>query len=286
MTHSQWRHNNRLKQIRITLAMQGIETNPGPNSRSNLTISHVNINSITSPNRLEELEQFIVANNVDILALTETKLDNNVNPSLYNLDDFHEPFTNHRNRHGGGTALYAHSSLPIKRRHNLELPGEEWIWTQIDLQDTTLLICCVYLPPNITAQRQADFIDRLTESTTRAQTYSPSSIIILGDINVGNIFLPTSPGHTGVTPFDTRLKEATDALDLTQLINEPTRPDKDTTNLRDLIFTSNPDIILDSGVLSPFSRIDHFPIYAVLDITRPITDNYRQKCIWDYDQLD
>ena len=285
ITHSEWRHMNRLKQIHITLAMEGIETNPGPN-KDNMIISHVNINSITSPNRLQELNQFIVTNKIDIIALTETKLDNTINPSLYHLDDFHAPFTNHRNRHGGGTALYAHSSLPIKRRHNLELPGEEWIWAQIDLHDVSLLICCVYLPPNISAQRQADFIDRLTESMTIAQTYSPTSIIVLGDMNVGNIFLQTTSGSSGVTPFDIQLKEAMDVLDLTQLINEPTRPDRDTSNLRDLIFTSNIDIVVDSGVLSPFSRIDHFPIYAVLDMVKPAAATHHQKCIWDYDKLD
>ena len=287
LTHSQWRHFNRLKQIRLILIIEGIEKNPGPDSRGSMTISHVNINSITSPNRLHELDQFVTTNCVDILALTETKLDDNIHPSLFHLGDFHAPFTNHRNRHGGGTALYAHSSLPIKRRHELELPGEEWIWAQVNINDLSLLICCVYLPPNISAQRQTEFIARLTESTSIAQTYSPTSIIILGDMNVGNIFLQRTLQRTsGTTPFDTRLKDATDVLDLTQLITEPTRLDRDTANIRDLFFTSCPDIIIDSGVLSPFSQIDHFPIYAVIDIARPPTSPNRQVCIWDYDKLD
>ena len=138
---------------------------------------------------------------------------------------------------------------------------------------------------NITAQRQAEFIERLTESTTIAQTYSPTSIIILGDMNVGNIFLQqaTQP-NSGITPFDERLKDATDVLDLTQLINEPTRQDKDTANLRDLLFTSCPDIIADSGVLPSFSQIDHFPIYALLNITTFETEQHRQ--MWDYEKLD
>ena len=57
------------------------------------------------------------------------------------LNGFHNPFTRHRNRHGGGVALYAHSSLPIKRLNDLEIEGEEWIWAQIKLHKFTLLIC-------------------------------------------------------------------------------------------------------------------------------------------------
>ena len=283
-TVSQWEHSNRLKQIRLLLAKEGIETNPGPNLNSLLTLSHVNINSITSPYRLEELNQFVETNHIDILALTETKLDDTIHPALFHLSAFHTPFTQHRNRHGGGTALYARTSLPIRRRKDLELPGEEWIWAQVNIQDTSLIICCIYLPPNITTHRQNEFIDRLTESAAMAQTCSPKSIIILGDINVGNIFINHPTQNSGITPFDIRLKDATDALDLVQLIDEPTRPDSN--NLRDLLFVTDTDIITDSGVLSPFSQIDHYPIYAVMNIVKPSTCSRRVKCIWDYDRLD
>ena len=284
LTISQWENANRLHQIKLLLAKHGIETNPGPTSQDSLTISHVNINSITSPYRLHELHHFVDINHIDLLALTETKLDNTVHPDLYHIPDFHDPLTNHRTRHGGGTALYARTSLPIKRIPELELFGEEWIWAQIKCQNESFIICCVYLPPNASAERQTEFLDKLTESATNALTYSPNSVIILGDINVGNIYLKRLLPNSGNTPFDIRLKETTDALQLTQLIDEPTRPDSG--NLRDLIFVSNPENITSSGVLSPFSQIDHLPIYAVIKTIPPISTSKGQKRIWDYSRLD
>lgn len=288
LTHSQWSHTNRLKQQQLLLAMQGIETNPGPSFTGNILLSHVNINSITSPNRKEELSQYLFSNNIDIVALTETKLDDCVHPSLYYLDDFHAPLTKHRNRHGGGVALYIKNSLPIKRLHELELPGEEWIWAEVHIRDISIIICCIYLPPNATVERQNEFIDRLTESTTRAQIFMAKSIILLGDMNVGNIFLNDNllTNSSGITPFDMRLKDASDALELTQLVNEPTRVDNETANLRDLLFINSPDLVINAGVHPPFSQLDHFPIFVALDVPRLLMTVKRQITIWDYDNLD
>ena len=115
--------------IQILLAMHGIELNPGPIEPERLTIAHVNVNSITVNNKLEELEQFVGANNIKILALTETKLVKTVADSQYFLKDFHPPPKRHRC--GGGVALYVLKSLPFLRLSNLEIGEEEWVWAKI-----------------------------------------------------------------------------------------------------------------------------------------------------------
>ena len=115
--------------------MSGIETNPGPTLDQHLNIGHVNINSVTAENRIYELLQFVQLKNIKICALTETKLDSTISQTLYRLEDYHAPLTRHRNRNGGGVALYAHSSLLIKRLTELELEDEEWIWAKIKTQN-------------------------------------------------------------------------------------------------------------------------------------------------------
>ena len=95
--------------------MHGIELNPGPPEQKQLKIAHVNINGITAENKLDELEQFIETNAIQILAVTETKLDKTVGEAQYSIKDFHPPLTKHRTRHGGGVALYVHKSLPVQR---------------------------------------------------------------------------------------------------------------------------------------------------------------------------
>ena len=137
-TRSTWEKLNFFFNVRILLVIAGVEMNPGP-SRNNkhtrhITIAHVNINSITAPGKLQELQNFVNINQISILALSETKLDDSVHPNLYAIDDFHPPLTRHRNRHGGGTAIYIHNSLTFSRIPSLELSGEEWIWAKIKVK--------------------------------------------------------------------------------------------------------------------------------------------------------
>ena len=115
--------------------MHGIETNPGPTDKKRIRIAYININSITTENKREKLEQFINSNNVQIVALTETKLDDKVAYSQYMLHDFHPPIVRNRARHGGGVALYCNKSLPIQRLLNIEIGNEEWEWSKIEIEN-------------------------------------------------------------------------------------------------------------------------------------------------------
>ena len=161
LTHSQWAHLNRKLNAPILLLIAGIELNPGPARSKKLRLAHANINSLSAKGRLFELEQFVMTNEIDILALTETKLDDSVHPSLYKLQKYHSPLLRHRNRHGGGTAIYAHASLSIRRLHDLELDDEEWVWAMIKSGTKTIIFCSVYLPPNPTSDRVSIDVDNV-----------------------------------------------------------------------------------------------------------------------------
>ena len=73
-------------------------------------------------------------------------------------------------------------------------------------------------------KKQQSFIDNFAESVSQAQNHSPTAILALGDFNTGNIYLPQDTyNHNGILSFDHKIKEIADALDLQQLIKEPTR---------------------------------------------------------------
>ena len=88
--------------------------------------------------------------------------------------------------------------------------------------------------------------------------------------------------HSGLTAFDDRLKHTLDSLNLTQLIDEPTRLSNGAANLRDLIITNNSSLVVESGILPSFSKIDHFPIYVSFAVRRP-SQKIITKSIWDYE---
>ena len=286
ITKSQWKLLNIRHNIKELLHIGGVEKNPGPEPKHDkLVASHININSITAPGKLEELELFVETNGIGLLALTETKLDTNTHPTLYNISGFHAPMTRHRDRKGGGVALYCHSTLPITRLTEFENNEEEWIWAKVKTNNITLIFCCLYLPPNLSASRLDSFLDNFSEAVSIAHAHNPTSIIILGDFNAGNIYLQNQHNHSGITSFDNKLKNLAEALELEQLICEPTRPSTDVENLRDLCFVYNTAVINDTGVMSPFSTLDHFPVVASLKTKLPaIPKTY--KIIWEYDKMD
>ena len=104
----------------------------------------------------------------------------------------------------------------------------------------TIMICCTYFPPNQSLDNLTNFLDKLSDSVVQAQTYLPTLIMVLGDFNLGNIYLkPEYNTHSGITNFDTIFHDTIHSLNFTQLICEPTRINERTGNLRDLILVSD-----------------------------------------------
>ena len=67
-----------------------------------LIFAHLNINSIR--NKFDSLAD-IIKDNIDILMISETKVDNSVPDGQFFLDGFGTPFRLDRNRNGGGIML-------------------------------------------------------------------------------------------------------------------------------------------------------------------------------------
>ena len=113
--------------------------------------------------------------------------------------------------------------------------------------------------------------------------YNPSAVLILGDLNVRNIFLEDrfKDNHSGITNFDKHLHDTLLGLDLMQMIDHPNLISDATANLRDLVIVSDTDKVVESGILSSFSQLDHFPTYVSLKCTRPARKT-SSKNIWDY----
>ena len=87
---------------------------------SKIVLGHLNINSIR--NKFNFLAHQ-VKGNIDILMISETKLDESFPPSQFFLDGYSVPFRFDRNGNGGGVLLYIRDDIPSKllsRNKNIE----------------------------------------------------------------------------------------------------------------------------------------------------------------------
>ena len=73
-----------------------------------LIIGHVNINSIR--NKFEILNT-LLSEVLDVLMITDTKLDDSFPEQQFHIEGFNIPFRLDRNRHGGGLLLYVHNAI-------------------------------------------------------------------------------------------------------------------------------------------------------------------------------
>ena len=82
-----------------------------------LIIGNLNINYLA--NKFEQLK-LMIQGKVDILVITETKLDNTFLTSQFMIQGFSEPYRIDRNRYGGGVMIYIREDIPSRllKKHN------------------------------------------------------------------------------------------------------------------------------------------------------------------------
>ena len=73
-----------------------------------LVICHLNINLLS--NKFDQLK-LIIKNKVDILVITETKLDSSFPDSQFFIDGFRQPYHLEINKHGGVLLIFVSEEL-------------------------------------------------------------------------------------------------------------------------------------------------------------------------------
>ena len=76
-----------------------------------LIFAHINMNSLR--NKFEMLQE-LIGNNIDVLLISETKLDASFPSSQFIRDGFTPPYRLDRTQHGGGIMLFIREGIPSK----------------------------------------------------------------------------------------------------------------------------------------------------------------------------
>ena len=134
----------------------------------NIVVAQININSIRNKG------------NVDILVITETKLDNTFPISQFKMDGYATPYRLDRNRNGRGILVFVREDIPSKNLQEHMLPGDiEALPIEINLRKTKLLILAAYHPP---FQSDEYFFANITKTLDK-YVHSYEKVLLAGDFN-------------------------------------------------------------------------------------------------------
>ena len=109
-------------------------------------IGNLNINSFSS--KFAQLQE-IVLKYVDILILTETKLDDSFPTSQFMVDGFSKPYRQDRNRNGGGIMIYIRDDIPSKLLTKHVFPDDiKGLFVELNFRKNEWLLMGAYHPPS------------------------------------------------------------------------------------------------------------------------------------------
>ena len=103
-------------------------------------IGNLNINSL--PKKFDHLREIV---NVDVLVITETKLDDTFLTSQFLVTGFFVPYRLDRNRHGGGTIIFIRDDIPSRVLTKHVFPNDiQGLFIELNFRKTKWLLISTY----------------------------------------------------------------------------------------------------------------------------------------------
>ena len=159
----------------------------------NLTIAHWNVDGLLSGTKIEQLMTNIKDISADIVAISESKINENIPDNLIKLQGYNH-VRKDRTRWGGGLIIYIKDCISYKHMPDLESDILEHCSIDIFVKNKKLNINCVYRPPH---SNENEFITDLNKTLTKIDGHSAYNKIFIGDFNFGNCYafrpLPPKP---------------------------------------------------------------------------------------------
>ena len=138
--------------------------------------AYLNINSLRY--KFESIKDLLNRNILDILFLSETKIDDSFTDALFSVDNYHLWRADRTDR-GGGAAAYLRTDIAGDRKKDYECKHIESISVEVNLQNSKILICGAYKPPSITD----DMFENDCSLTLDKISSKYDNYILLGDLN-------------------------------------------------------------------------------------------------------
>ena len=194
------------------------------------------------------LRAYIAIHKFDVICLSETYLDSsttsdddNLAISGYNLIRSDHPFKNKR----GGVCIYYKKVLPLLVLSIQYL--QECINFELNIGGKICNFISLYRYPSQTQDEFEKFINNLELNLEALYQNYPFLIMLIGDLNAKskNWYCHDKSSHEG-----NAIENVTAQFGLQQIINEPTHLLNTSSSCIDLVSTSQPKLITDSGAHS------------------------------------
>ena len=240
------------------------------NYPNHISTVHYNVQSIRYKLDLilAEFSQF------DIISFTETWLSGKCPTSDLIFPSYYAPERKDRiSDRYGGVMVYIKDSISYIRRNYLEINGLECIWVQTKMcNKRNILYGNFYRSPN------ADFAyySLIEDSIGPAMDSNISNVVITSDFNINQLNSTSSK----------KISSLCSQFNICQPITEPTHFTENSSSLTDLLFVTNKESVLTSGVGEPCldnSIRYHCPVFVVFNFLKPKRFSVRHV-IWKYDQ--
>lgn len=174
---------------------------------NNLTVALININGLGS--KMGDIRNVIARHEIDVLAVTETKLDSTTENFKVDVKGF-RLFRTDRNSSGGGVAVYVRDHIAADVKRNLMMSEVEIIWVEIKQPgEEAVLVGCCYRPPDSGEK----YLSHICENIKRVSKEG-KPILLMGDFNID--WFTNSPEKRKISAVMEECK-------LMQIVNQTTR---------------------------------------------------------------
>ena len=270
----------------ILLTCGNIESNPGPRGRNscyNFSICHWNLNIMTAHN-FEKINLLEAINKFDVICLSESYRDlsiasdkDDLNVKGYNLYRADHP----NNVKRGGVCAYIRESLTVRCFSNAYL--QECLILEISINNKKGYVVSLYRSPSQTPDEFDSFINNFEKLIIDIYSRKADFVLMIGDFNAKSCNWSI---NDTTTPEGAQLDSITSLYGMKQLISEPTHILQQSSSCIDLIFTNQPNIVMDSGVDSSLHpKCHHQIIYSKLNLKIEYPPPYIRK-IWNYNRAE
>ena len=250
-----------------------IELKPGPKNLKNklFSVCHWNLNSLTAHNysKLTQLKAYISLYKHDFICLSETYLDSTTPDNLIEIDGYNLVRADHPdNIKRGGVCIYYKESLPVRV---ISLPYlKEALLLEMNDNNKKMIVSVIYRSPSQNNREFDSFLLNFEQLLSDISTRKPTVSIITGDFNARSSSWWSDDINTSE---GTNLYSLTSSNGFSQLINEPTHLQTNSSSCIDLIFTDQPNLSVNSGV--------HASLHPSFNLNISYPPPY-QRLIWDY----